>query len=66
MTWRWWTPFKLKLASLPNGVLQLVSAQIFTMVEALAVVSTIVGLVDFGSKVLHRLNDFQSRDSGNL
>jgi NACHT NTPase-like protein len=60
MTWRWWTPFKLKLASLPNGVLQLVSAQIFTMVEALAVVSTIVGLVGFGSKVLHRLNDFQS------
>jgi len=35
----------------------------FTMAEALAVVgvvSSIVGLVDFGSKVLHRLNDFQS------
>ena len=33
------------------------------MAEALAVVavvSSIVGLVDFGSKVLHRLNDFQS------
>ena len=33
------------------------------MVEALAVVSvvsSIVGLVDFGSKVLHRLNEFQS------
>src|ERR1700722_7094740 len=33
------------------------------MAEALAavgVVASIVGLVDFGSKVLHRLNDFQS------
>ena len=33
------------------------------MTEALAVVgvvASIVGLVDFGSKVLHRLNDFQS------
>ena len=33
------------------------------MAEALAVVgvvSSIVGLVDFGSKVLHRLNEFQS------
>jgi N-terminal domain on NACHT_NTPase and P-loop NTPases len=33
------------------------------MAEALAVVgvvSSIVGLVDFGSKILHRLNDFQS------
>ncbi|KAN0082306.1 TPR-like protein [Elaphomyces granulatus] len=33
------------------------------MAEALAVVgvvSSIIGLVDFGSKVLHRLNDFQS------
>ena len=33
------------------------------MAEALAVVSvvsSIVGLVDFGSKVLHRLNDLQS------
>jgi hypothetical protein len=34
------------------------------MAEALAVagvVATIVSLVDFGSEVLHRLNDFQSR-----
>ena len=39
------------------------------MAEALAVVgvvASIAGLMDFGSKVLHRLNDFQSSpgDSG--
>ena len=30
------------------------------MAAVVGVVSSIVGLVDFGSKVLHRLNDFQS------
>jgi hypothetical protein len=35
-------------------------SEVLAIVGVIGLIASIVGLVDFGSKVLHRLNDFQS------